>query len=143
MHPSRPHWPWGQTESSWWPPRRTPTARGRHGSLLPSPMSSTRGIVLHALLVDRMAEDVHTPEEQPLRGDRGKGGCSAAGSPRYRPTVPPGSESLPRAAEAGRISAAANKVFARNYRGWFKRLSDIGILGTCSVAPLPRAMARS
>ena len=89
------------------------------------------GIVLHALLVDRMAEDVHTLRKTNRFVEAaGKAGALPlahrdSGQP-YRQVQnlflgPP---------EAGLISAAANEVFARNYRGWFKQLSDIGILGT-------------
>ena len=85
------------------------------------------GIVLHALLVDQMAEDVHTLRKtNRFVKAAGKAGLHRDPGRPYRQVQnlflgPP---------EAGLISAAANDVFARNYRGWFKQLSDIGILGT-------------
>ena len=106
-------------------PRSAPVAPGEPD------VFDAGGIVLHALLVDRMAEDVHTLRKTNRFVEAaGKAGALPlahrdTGQPyRQVPNLflgPP---------EAGLISAAANEVFARNYRGWFKRLSDIGILGT-------------
>ena len=89
------------------------------------------GIVLHGLLVDRMAEDVHTLRKT----NRFVEAAGKAGAPplAHRDTGqlygqvqnlflgPP---------KAGIISATANEVFGRRYSGWFKQFSDIGILGT-------------
>jgi NTE family protein len=94
------------------------------------------GIVLHALLVDRMAEDVHTLRKTNRFVEAA--GKAGALPPAHRDTGQPYRQVqnlFLGPPEAGLISAAANEVFARNYRagnyrGWFKRLSDIGILGT-------------
>ena len=88
------------------------------------------GIVLHSLLVDRMAEDVrtlrrtnrfvaaiaNTDAPPPVKRDTGQP---------YRRVQslflgPP---------QAGIISAKASEVFRRRYSGWPRRFSDMGILG--------------
>jgi NTE family protein len=89
------------------------------------------GIVLHSLLVDRMAEDVHTLRKTnrfvQAAGETGNPPLAHPGTGQpYRPVKnlflgPP---------EAGIISALAGEIFGRRYRHWFNRLSDMGILGT-------------
>ena len=87
--------------------------------------------MMRALLVDRMAEDVRTLRKT----NRFVASAEKAAAPpmahcstgqAYRQVQnlflgPP---------KAGLISAMANEVFARRYRGWFKQFSDVGILGT-------------
>ena len=134
----------GGAESSWWPPRRTPTARSRHRSLLPSPMSSTQGS--RAACVAGRPDGrgrPHTPEDQPLRGGGGKGGAMPlarrdTGQPyrqvqnlflgRLRPA-----SSAPRRTRCSHVTIAAG----------LSNCPTSESSAPCSVAPLPRAMARS
>ena len=89
------------------------------------------GVVLQALLVDQMAEDVHTLRRtnrfvEVAKNAEAKPLTHRDADRKYRQVQnvflgPP---------KAGIISALANEVFERRYRGWFKQLSDVGILGT-------------
>jgi NTE family protein len=112
------------------------------GTSQPAPVASREpdvfdaaGVVMQALLVDQMAEDVHAlrktnrfaevaEAEAPAKAGAKPLARRDAGR-KYRQVQnvylgPP---------EAGIISGLANEIFERRYRGWFKRFSDMGVLG--------------
>ena len=88
------------------------------------------GVVLEALLADRMAEDIRTLRRTNRFVDAGE----KAGAP---PLAHRDARHVYRRVQhvflgppaAGIISALATEVFARRYRGWLRHFSDVGILG--------------
>jgi NTE family protein len=89
------------------------------------------GVVLRALLLDRMAEDVRTLRNTNRFVQTAE--QAEAPPPAHRKTGQPYRQvqhlflGPPR---VGILSTTANQIFRRRYRGWLKRFSDAGILGT-------------
>ena len=97
------------------------------------------GVVLRALLEDRMAEDVR----ELRKTNRLVEAAAKAGAPplAHRGTARPYRQVdnlFLGPPKDGIISAKAHEVFTQRYGGWHKRLSDMGLLGTLLGGTSPK-----